>query len=349
MVSGLPYDQERAQLMRRMRMAQLLGSQQPTNSPLVEVIRGIGNVIAGTRGRKAEERISELDATQRQADMAAIKSGDWQAVRDPRLQQLAVTLAGQDQSRQMEILKLQLEQQRRAEDLARDDANRRDTQQFQERMAEGARGNQAAIAQMTQAAANTRLADSQNFQLQMEQWRKQNNPNLAQQEAIKKDADRIVALNESEAGRLAAIRNAEAFLSKFDPSVKADTKGTAIDGIDVDVANSGAGRSFASYLPTFTSQGQFDEALDAFAEDAARARLSARGETRPTDSDVEGQKRALFGVGKDEKVNANLLRNFIEEQKAAQVELEKLRKKNSGGSAATAQEMSDDDLLKALQ
>lgn len=82
--------------------------------------------------------------------------------------------------------------------------------------------------------------------------------------------------------------------------------------------NSGSGRLAANYAPigTWTNQGEFDEKFSAFAETAARAALKANGETRPTDADVEGMKRAMFGIGRDEDVNIELLGDFIAEQEA---------------------------------
>ena len=76
--------------------------------------------------------------------------------------------------------------------------------------------------------------------------------------------------------------------------------------------SSGGMRKLLSYLPfTFTEQGQMDEEFNAFAETAARAALKAAGEVRPTDADVKGMKQAMFGVGRDEQVNMNLLKDFI--------------------------------------
>ena len=74
----------------------------------------------------------------------------------------------------------------------------------------------------------------------------------------------------------------------------------------------------------FTSQGQFDEEFNAFAEVAARQQLKAAGETRPTDADVQGMKQAMFGIGRDEKVNIQLLGDFIKDQNAQNSELDQL-------------------------
>lgn len=55
------------------------------------------------------------------------------------------------------------------------------------------------------------------------------------------------------------------------------------------------------------------EALDALAEQVARARLKANGETRMTDADVIGMKRTLFGAGRTEEFTARTLDMMIQE------------------------------------
>ena len=80
-------------------------------------------------------------------------------------------------------------------------------------------------------------------------------------------------------------------------------------------AESGTSRAALDWMPgVWTDQGSFDEELDAFAEEAARAQLKANGEIRPTDTDVEGQKEALFGVPRDEATNINLLKGYLQVQ-----------------------------------
>ena len=61
-------------------------------------------------------------------------------------------------------------------------------------------------------------------------------------------------------------------------------------------------------------QYRFREDLDSFAEQAARQALKAQGDTRPTDADVRGMKASLFGIGKDEETNINLLNSYIDQQ-----------------------------------
>ena len=80
-------------------------------------------------------------------------------------------------------------------------------------------------------------------------------------------------------------------------------------------AESGTTRTAMRAIPgVWTDQGKFDQELDSFAESAARAALKAQGEIRPTDADVKGMKEAMFGVGKDEQVNKNLLESYLAEQ-----------------------------------
>ncbi len=55
------------------------------------------------------------------------------------------------------------------------------------------------------------------------------------------------------------------------------------------------------------------EALNALAERTARARLKANGEVRPTDADVEGEKKALFGAGRTEEFTGASLDRLISE------------------------------------
>jgi len=116
-------------------------------------------------------------------------------------------------------------------------------------------------------------------------------------------------------------------------------------------AHSGATRSVASFVPgVFTSQAQFDERFNAFAEVAARQQLKAAGETRPTDADVEGMKRAMFGVGRDEETNIQLLEEFISAQNDQDDELETLKESRKSGTldqfgAKLPQELTNEELF----
>jgi len=79
------------------------------------------------------------------------------------------------------------------------------------------------------------------------------------------------------------------------------------------IAGTGALGTLRALTPfTFTESGQNIERLDALAEKAARAQLKAMGEIRPTDADVVGMKRALFGVGKDDEVNLLLMDSSLD-------------------------------------
>jgi hypothetical protein len=105
------------------------------------------------------------------------------------------------------------------------------------------------------------------------------------------------------------------------------------DALKSGQAFSGAGRKAAQFIPgVFTSQGQFDEEFNAFSEVAARQQLKASGETRPTDADVQGMKQAMFGVGRDEQVNVQLLNDFIVDQRAQNDELDQLIGASEGGN-----------------
>jgi len=104
-------------------------------------------------------------------------------------------------------------------------------------------------------------------------------------------------LSDSEGGRIAGMKKANKFLKAFESGEM----------------NSGGVRKLLSYMPfTFTKQGRMDEEFNSFAETAARQALKQSGEVRPTDADVTGMKRAMFGLGRDEKVNINLLQDFID-------------------------------------
>ena len=121
-----------------------------------------------------------------------------------------------------------------------------------------------------------------------------NKPTIADKADLKEKAK----LEETRTPRIEGIDKATKFLSAFNSG-----------------AQSGVDRTAAGFIPgAHTDQGRFDEELDAFAEQAARARLKALGEIRPTDVDVEGMKAALFGKGRDENTNRNLLTEYISEQ-----------------------------------
>lgn len=128
---------------------------------------------------------------------------------------------------------------------------------------------------------------------------------------------RISTLRDDTNKRKSAIKKANEFVQAF------ETGG----------AQSGASRTGLGFIPgVFTNQAQFDERLNAFAEVAARAALKANGEVRPTDADVEGMKRAMFGVGRDESTNIQLLNEFITDQEADNNELRDLIQAGKAGN-----------------
>ena len=131
-----------------------------------------------------------------------------------------------------------------------------------------------------------------------------------QQTAIQRgNIQRLGALSNTATGRSSAVKKA----TKFKQALESGE------------AFSGAGRRAAQFIPgVFTSQGQFDEEFNAFVEVAARQQLKASGETRPTDADVQGMKQAMFGLGRDEAVNVQLLDDFIKDQLSQTQELDQL-------------------------
>ena len=128
---------------------------------------------------------------------------------------------------------------------------------------------------------------------------------------------RLGSLSNTASGRSSSIKKATKFKR----------------ALETGAAFSGAGRRGASFIPgVFTSQGQFDEEFNAFSEVAARQQLKAAGETRPTDADVQGMKQAMFGVGRDETVNVQLLDDFINDQNAQTSELDQLIEASNSGN-----------------
>jgi hypothetical protein len=147
-----------------------------------------------------------------------------------------------------------------------------------------------------------------------------NSTNNANKELAEKNVARLAELQVGSGSRELSLTKAEGFLKAFKEGK----------------ANSGAGRKMLSFSPfgTYTSQGEFDEQLDSFSEIAARSKLKAVGEIRPTDADVKGMKESLFGIGKDEEVNIQLLQDFIQEQTSLQDEYKGLTSANEAGTIA---------------
>ena len=143
----------------------------------------------------------------------------------------------------------------------------------------------------------------------------------AQQTDIQRgNIQRLGALSSTATGRNSAVKKATKFK-------------LALQNGEV---SSGAGRKAASFVPgVFTSQGQFDEEFNAFAEVAARQQLKASGETRPTDADVQGMKQAMFGLGRDESVNVQLLTDFIKDNQSQTQELDQLIEASKSGNLSS--------------
>jgi len=135
---------------------------------------------------------------------------------------------------------------------------------------------------------------------------------------VKSKQKRLDTLNEGATSRRANIVKAKEFLNKFKHGFKDKDDKVIPDSH----AQSGLGRNLLNWIPTptYTKQGQFDELFNAFAETAARQKLKASGEIRPTDADVKGMKEAIFGVGRDENVNIQLLEEFIRENETDEAE-----------------------------
>jgi len=143
---------------------------------------------------------------------------------------------------------------------------------------------------------------------------------------------RIAELNQGGKARTSSTRKAKQFL-------RAIKDGKAFTG---------ATRAAAQFIPgVFTTQAEFDEKFNAFSEVAARQKLKATGEIRPTDADVEGMKRAIFGVGRDENVNIQLLEEFISDQDDIDNELDDLLAAKRGGNIGTfTKAVKPEDLVK---
>lgn len=114
-------------------------------------------------------------------------------------------------------------------------------------------------------------------------------------------------LKETRPARISNIDKAERFLKAFEEETK----------------SSGIGQQALYFAPigVWTSQGEFNEIFSAFTEIAARSALKASGEIRPTDADVTGMKRAMFGVGRSEAANIQLLKDYIGEQTALEARI----------------------------
>jgi len=142
--------------------------------------------------------------------------------------------------------------------------------------------------------------------------------------------DRFESLNESKTARDSGIKKAKEFLERIESGKQA----------------SGALRKSLEYVPgVYTEQGQWDEEFNAFAEIAARQALKASGEIRPTDADVTGMKKAMFGVGRDEKTNVKLLTDYIADQERESAEYDAMVAGKTSGVYSEELVTADEDMV----
>ena len=72
--------------------------------------------------------------------------------------------------------------------------------------------------------------------------------------------------------------------------------------------------------------------LDSLSEKSARAALKAAGDTRPTDADVEGAKKATFNLSDQPTENINRLNDFIKQQESILNEYKQMDQTLKSGS-----------------
>lgn len=132
-----------------------------------------------------------------------------------------------------------------------------------------------------------------------------------QKKRQKNTADRFSELESSIPNRNAQIEEAKTLIN-------------LIQGGDL---STGPGSKLAGSIGSFfgTEESSYKERLDSLAEKAARAQLKANGETRPTDADVEGMKRAMFNLGNTEETNIKKLQDFIKAQQSGISEYGKMK------------------------
>lgn len=315
----MPTLQDLSQLQKRRDLAQLMAFNQHGNStPLAGGISALANVLAARKANNLGGQIETMRSDIQKADSAALaqvlQGGDPSLIaniQNPETRNLAMVMLNRQGADARHKESIEREDRFRAEDAAaataeieREDAQRADDRANEIADREDAQAHQIALEGARRA-------------------REQSKPGYIEQQTIQANRKRLETLQEGRTNREASKAKAEDFLAAF----KEGQSQGHLEGLDLSGgADSGAGRSAMSFLPTFTDQGRFDEMLDAFAEEAARAKLKAAGETRPTDADVEGMKRSLFGIGKDEKTNIALLESFIEEQSANDDEFSELQR-----------------------
>lgn len=312
-------------LQRRRDLARVMGMQGPTGySQGHRAAAGISALASALAGRSLDRQASDMQAEIKRDDSArlagVLSQGVMQPgsnlaeiaqIQDPQTRQLALTMIGQQQAESRRADEVAREDRFRAEDVARENEQRATDRANEIADREDEQEHAIALAELRRAGERAE-------------------PSFIEEQSIKANKKRLEELAGSAANRAMATSKAEDFLAAFETG-KAQGH---LEGLDLGKgAESGSARSNMTFLPTFTDQGRFDEALDAFAEEAARAKLKAAGETRATDADVEGMKRSLFGIGKDEKVNISLLRTFIAEQNANNEEYAELQRQFGMGPA----------------
>lgn len=324
---------------RKQQLAELLFSRgQNARDPINALL---GSFMGRRRMKSSGEDVSRLEEQSKQQDLAALAAalaGDPSQVatiRDPEIQKIAQAMVGQQATRK------QFEDKETG-------LNTRAAATIAEQRA--ARGAKPPVETPDQKSAR-RVADELAIErgkrelsgADADDARKRAEPTFIEKQTIGASRKRLDSLSESKATRNTALGKAQDFLAAFE-------SGTAqgiLEGLDLGTGvESGAGRALANSsliftdikAPTFSDQGRFDELLDAFAEEAARAKLKAAGEIRPTDADVVGMKKSIFGIGKDETVNISLLKSFIEEQQSNDSELVELNRQfgreEEGGAEA---------------
>lgn len=130
-------------------------------------------------------------------------------------------------------------------------------------------------------------------------------------------AKRFATLEEEVPNKLATIDEAKFIMNEIE-------KGNI---------GTGPGSALAGTVGSFfnTEESSLKERLDSLAEKAARAQLKANGETRPTDADVEGMKRAMFNLSNTEATNMEKLQDFIKQQESGLDEYNQMKTKLDSG------------------
>ena len=143
----------------------------------------------------------------------------------------------------------------------------------------------------------------------------------------KKDKKKSVTKLDEERQKLIAKRFSELETSIPNRKSQITEAKELIDVLKNDELNTGPGSQAAGYVGGFfdTDESSLKQRLDSLAEKAARSQLKANGETRPTDADVEGMKRALFNLGNTEETNIQKLQDFIQQQEAGISEYDQMK------------------------